>query len=105
MSDLRRAGEDEDRLVDVRSDTEDVLNHLVDKGSLGAGDDEGTAETLEDCGLMLVRFFKCEAKGIERGDLQRSMPVAEARSLGSTVPWMAIMGIWKANPQPKPAMI
>lgn len=48
VSNLRGARQDKRLTVDVRSDPDDVLDHLVDKGSLRAGDNVRTAETLED---------------------------------------------------------
>ena len=49
VADLGRARQDEGRQVNLGCNAKDMLNHLVNKGGLGARDEECTAQTLEDC--------------------------------------------------------
>lgn len=101
VADFSGSGKHEGSLADLRSVLRNVFDHFVDEGGLTTGDDESTTKTLEDCEL-LVMDSGVEKMGVS---LQSRIPVAEERSLGETVPWTAIMGIWKAVPQPKPATI
>lgn len=86
VADLGGARQDEHGLADLRSVLEDVADHGVDKGGLGSGDEESSAEALEEEEHAGGRAEVCwvgECLDGDHGNLERCAPASTSNDLVS----------------------